>query len=400
VSFWHSACSTSSPDARTARKEESEEPDISSLLRMLGSVSDPRGRRGRQYPLDYVLAVCVVAMLAGARSYAEIARHAADMPQPLLKKIGARWDWFKLRYAWPGMSVIWNVLTRVDAAELDRITGTWIAARARKDRKGEWILALDGKVMRGAWTSGNDKVTMFSALLHDEAVTIAQVRVPDSTNEITQVEELLDAADIPEDASVLVTADAAHAQNATAEIIAGKEGRDYLVTVKKNQPSLCKAAAAKIIALLPGAPHDVVEERSRGRIKKWSCWRTGADGIDFPHIRQIACIRRETFEISGDRISREYALILTSRNAEKMTAADISRHTRNHWGIENKSHYIRDTVYREDHDQAWAGEGPQALASLHNLAIGLIRVKDKNAIKETTEWICRDRMRALQLMAT
>ena len=284
MSFWHSACSTSSPDARTARKEESEEPDISSLLRMLGSVSDPRGRRGRQYPLDYVLAVCVVAMLAGARSYAEIARHAADMPQPLLKKLGARWDWFKLRYAWPGMSVIWNVLTRVDAAELDRITGTWIAARARKDRKGEWILALDGKVMRGAWTSGNDKVTMFSALLHDEAVTIAQVRVPDTTNEITQVEELPDAADIPEDASVLVTADAAHAQNATAEIIAGKEGRDYLVTVKKNQPSLCKAAAAKIIALLPGAPHDVVEERSRGRIKKWSCWRTGADGIDFPHM--------------------------------------------------------------------------------------------------------------------
>jgi hypothetical protein len=237
---------------------------------MRGSVSDPRGSKGRQYPVEYVLAVCVVAMLAGAKSYAEIARHAADMPQPLLRNLGAKLDWFKLRYAWPGMSLIWNVLTRVDAAELDRITGTWIAARARKGRKGEWILALDGKVIRGAWTSENDKVTMFSALLHDEAVTIAQVRVPDITNEITQV-----------------------------------------------------------------------EERGRGRIKKWSCWRTGADGIDFPHVSQVACIRRETFEISGDRISKEYALILTSRNAEKMTAADINRHTSNHWRIENKSHYIR-----------------------------------------------------------
>jgi hypothetical protein len=311
VSFWHSACSTSSPDARAVRKEKPEEPGISALLCMLGSVPDPRGSKGRQYPLEYVLAVCVVAMLAGAKSYAEIARHAADMPQPLLRRLGARWDWFKLRHAWPGMSVIWNVLTRVDAAELDRITGAWIAARARKDREGEWILALDGKVMRGAWTSENDKVTMFSALLHDEAVTIAQVRVPDATNEITQVEELLNAAEIPEDAAVLVTADAAHAQDDTAEIIAGKEGRDYLVTLKKNQPSLCKAAAAKILALLPGAPHDVMEERGRGRIKKWSCWRTGADGIDFPHVRQVACIRRETFEISGDRISKEYALILT-----------------------------------------------------------------------------------------
>jgi len=38
-----------------------------------------------------------------------------------------------------------------------------------------------------------------------------------------------------------------------------------------------------------------------------------------------------------------------------MTAADVNRHIRSHWGIENKSHYVRDTVYREDHGQAWAG---------------------------------------------
>ena len=48
------------------------------------------------------------------------------------------------------MLVIRNVLTMIDAAGLDRITGTRIAARARKDEKGEWILASNGKVMRGA----------------------------------------------------------------------------------------------------------------------------------------------------------------------------------------------------------------------------------------------------------
>jgi len=78
----------------------------------------------------------------------------------------------------------------------------------------------------------------------------------------------------------------------------------------------------------------------------------------------LAIIRRETFEISGDRISKVHALILTSRKAGRMTAADVSRHTRGHWGIENKSHYIRDTVYREDSSQAWAAEGPHALGSL------------------------------------
>lgn len=64
--------------------------------------------------------------------------------------------------------------------------------------------------------------------------------------------------------------------------------------------------------------------------------------------------------------------MITSRDSGKMTAAGISKATREHWGIENTSHYPRDTIYREDHCQAWRGEGPQVLASLHNLALGLL----------------------------
>ena len=45
-------------------------------------------------------------------------------------------------------------------------------------------------------------------------------------------------------------------------------------------------------------------------------------------------------------------------------------------------------------------DGPHALASLRNLTLGLFRLKNANSIKETTEWICRDRMRALQFMTT
>jgi hypothetical protein len=172
------------------------------------------------------------------------------------------------------------------------------------------------------------------------------------------------------------------------------------MTVKGNQPSLQREVFDKILPLLAGTPHDVTEEHDRGRIKRWSCWTTSAEGIDFPHARQAAIIRREIFEISGDRISKEHALILTSRKAEKMTAADVNRHTRGHWGIENKNHYVRDTVYREDNGQAWAENGPHSLASLRNLTLGLLRLKNVNSIKETTEWICRDRTRALQFMTT
>ena len=400
MSSSHSACSPSSPDAGTAGNDGAEDADISSLLCMLAAVTDPRSPQGIQHLLQFVLAVCVVAMLAGAKNYREIASYAADICQSLLKKLGAEWNWFMLRYKYPSKSTIRNVLTRIDAAELDRLTGAWLSAQARKDGKGEWEIALDGKVMRGAWTNENDKVTLFSAMLHREAITIAQVRVPDGTNEITQADTLLDTAKVPEGESVLVTLDAAHTQRETAETICGKPGWDYLMTVKGNQPSLQRAVFDGILPLLAGAPHHVMEEHSRGRIKKWSCWIADAEGIDFPHAAQAAFIRREIFEISGDRISKEHALILTSRESGKMTAADANRHTRGHWGIENKSHYIRDTLYREDHGQAWAGNGPQALASLRNLALGLFRLKNVKAIKETTEWVCRDQARALQFMTT
>ena len=172
------------------------------------------------------------------------------------------------------------------------------------------------------------------------------------------------------------------------------------MTVKGNQPSLHREVFDKILPLLTEAPHHVTEEHDRGRIKRRSCWITGAEGIDFPHARQAAFIRREIFEISGDRISKEHALILTSRKTEMMTAADVNRHARGHWGIENKSHYIRDTVYREDDSQAWQESGPHALAALRNLTLGLFRLKNANSIKETTEWVCRDRTRALQFMTT
>lgn len=400
MSSSHSACSPSSPDAGAAGNDGAEDADISSLLCMLAAVTDPRSPQGIQHLLQFVLAVCVVAMLAGAKNYREIASYAADICQSLLKKLGAEWNWFTLCYKYPSKSTIRNVLTRIDAAALDRLTGAWLSAQARKDGKGEWEIALDGKVMRGAWTDENDKVTLFSAMLHREAITIAQVRVPDGTNEITQADTLLDTAKVPEGESVLVTLDAAHTQRETAETICGKPGWDYLMTVKGNQPSLQRAVFDGILPLLAGAPHHVMEEHSRGRIKKWSCWIADAEGIDFPHAAQTAFIRREIFEISGDRISKEHALILTSRESGKMTAADANRHTRGHWGIENKSHYIRDTLYREDHGQAWAGNGPQALASLRNLALGLFRLKNVKAIKETTEWVCRDQARALQFMTT
>jgi len=46
------------------------------------------------------------------------------------------------------------------------------------------------------------------------------------------------------------------------------------------------------------------------------------------------------------------------------------------------------------HNQSWRRNGPQALASLRNLATGLFRIKNVKSIKEPTEMVHMDRMLA------
>lgn len=377
---------------------------ISELSAMLASVPEFRKARGRKYNLAFILATCLVAVLGGAKNYREISTTVAAIPQWMLRLMGAEWNYFTLRYEHPRKTTIWRALTCVDAAELDAVSGKWLLSRARRDRKDDgsftWEIAMDGKALRGAWTDENDQFTLFSAMLHREQVTIAQVRVPDGTKETTQVQALADKCDIMEGETVLATLDAAFSSRDTGKIIGGKEGWDYLITLKTDKPRLYGKAREKIARVLGEPPRDVMKETRRGRTKVWSCWTAGANGIEFPHLEQVACILREVFSAAGDKVSKEVAIVMTSAKPEKMTAADISRHVRNHWGIENRSHYIRDTVYREDHNQAYSGNGPNGLAALRNLAIGLFRLKAVTNIKEATELVHLDLTRAVPLMTT
>jgi predicted transposase YbfD/YdcC len=407
VPFCQHPCCSSIRDTDSARERphgDRGEADISELLEMLARVPEFRREKGREYSLGFVLAACVVATLAGARNYREIATVASMISQHQLRLLGAAWDNFTSCYRSPRRTLIWTVLTHINAAELDRITGTWLLAQARKHKDDEgrikWAIAIDGKVLRGAWTGENDKVTLFSAMLQEEALTIAQVRVPDGTNEITQVKALASQIGIRHGESVLATLDAAHCNRETASFIGRKQGWDYLITVKTDKPKLYGNAADKIRPALTREPDDIMTERGRGVIKKWSCWTEAASKVDFPHISQIACVYREVFSLTGEKISKDVAIQVTSAAQSELTAADINRHTRMHWGIENKEHYIRDTVYAEDGNQSWKGNGPQALASLRNLATGLFRMKNVKSIREATELVHMNRMMALLYMTT
>lgn len=365
---------------------------------MLRRVKDFRNARGKVYDLEFVLAVAIVATLAGATNYRQTGSQAADMPQNLLAQLGAPYDHFRKRYTAPSESTIREILKEVDADALDLVVGTWLQERATRQDDGDMVIALDGKVLRGAWTDKNRQVTLFSAMIHEEGVVLAQTRVPENTNEITQVENLVKRIKHKRGRTV-ATFDAAHTQFKTA-LLLRKRGIDYVMTVKGNQPTLYRQVFDRCLPLLQEPPGHQEEERGHGRIKRWTTWTTTAEDIRFPHARTVAVIRREEFDLEGVRLTKEYAFIITSLRKERATPVAIHSRVRQHWGIENRVHYVRDTTWREDACRAHVGNGPRNLALLRNLALSLFRLHDVTRIKETVESICRDRNRALPFLAT
>ena len=372
--------------------------DISHLLAMLHLVKDFRGSHGKMYSLDYVLAAVIVATFGRAMNYTEIAEHVTDIPQDMLARLGAPYCHFSQTYLAPSLSTISNILKKVDDHALDLVTGTWLHELATRGREGDMVLAMDAKVLRGTRTSGNRQAAVFSAMIHGIGVVIGQIRVPDGTNEITQVTNLVKKLRYTRGRTIL-TADAAHTQFTTARFLRAR-GIDVVMNIKGNQPKLYRAVFERCLTIVQETPGHVVEENSHGRIRRWTVWTTSAEGIRFPHMHTVALICREEFDPDGNRLIKEYAYILTTLRTKRATPEAIYTHVRQHWGIENKIHYVRDTAFREDACQAHTGNGPQNLATIRNLVLGLLRLHGVTKIAKTLRSISRDRYRALRFMVT
>jgi predicted transposase YbfD/YdcC len=368
----------------------STDEQVPGLLEVLAQVTDPRRKRGRRFTLVFMLAVVVVCVVAGAKNFREIGDQAADLPQDLLAALGGRPHTLWRKIIVPSEKRIRTLLQALDAAALDAVIGCWLRALATAGKLDTLMtaIAIDGKWLRGV---ADGQVKLFAAMLHEDKVMIAQHRIPDDTNEITQIRELLDPVDLT---GAVITADAAHAQHDTAEYVAGERGSDYLLQVKGNQPGLQRAIYDKVSAECGTAPDHVRLDYGHGRIIRRSIWVTGADGINFPHAAQVTRIRRDTYDLTGTALAKEIVHGITSLDAGRGTPAVLAGLTRGQWGIESV-HWLRDTAYAEDHNTGYTGDGPQVMATLRNVAISLLHLAGITEINRTLQRISRDRTRAL-----
>ena len=99
-----------------------------------------------------------------------------------------------------------------------------------------------------------------------------------------------------------------------------------------------------------------------------------AAGIAFPHAAQAIRVTRRIRPLSGQKKWRTVTVYaITSLDAAQAAPGQLAQWIRGHWQIE-LLHHIRDVSYGEDASQIRTGSGPQAMAALRNLGIGILKM--------------------------
>ncbi len=98
------------------------------------------------------------------------------------------------------------------------------------------------------------------------------------------------------------------------------------------------------------------------------------DYVDFPYCGQVACLERYREDVKSGKIQNETVYLITSLSQDDADGERLLTLIRGHWGIENKSHYVRDFTFDEDRFKVRTKSGPRIMATLRNFAISIFRL--------------------------
>src|SRR3954471_13961841 len=268
------------------------------LMAVFDELPDPRrDPRNKLHRLTDILTIATCAVIAGAESWeaiAEYGRTKADFFRRFLP----------LDNGIPSPDTFERVFAKLAPGAFSRAFGRWMAAAC--EATGLIPIAVDGKSARRAKRdTATGCLTVVSAWATENRLTLGQVAVPDGSNEIGAIPELLRTLDL---AGAIVTIDAAGCQVANAEIIRGRGGH-YLLAVKDNQPTL-RAAVERVVeeaceADFVGVAMDGDEatDDAHGRHEeRYVTVISNPEGIpaDWPDVAAVALVNRER-EVGGER---------------------------------------------------------------------------------------------------
>ena len=359
--------------------------DVKEILRHFEQLEDPRSKVNRLHPLDSVVVIAIMAVLAGANGPTAIATWA-NMKSELLLKL------LKLPHGIPQKDVFRRVLATLKPDVFQACFTMWLtalrAAAAEATGVDRPTLAIDGKTARRSHDRSRSLGALHSVSVwaSEFGLTLAQVATAEKSNEITAIPTLLSLVDIH---GAIITIDAMGTQTAIAEQIVDGGG-DYLLALKGNQENLHEAAIAYIAEQTKtdfrgiGARRLDTTETKHGRTEMRTYIQMPAPktlpgfdrwkGLFSIGVAILCCIRegKQTLE------ARYFISSLPVK------VKQFAHAVRSHWGIENSCHWCLDVTYREDESRIRDEHLRENFAWLNRLTLSLLKQhsgKDSIAMK-------------------
>ena len=372
-----------------------DDPDLVPLFSLLDSIEDPRRDHLKVYSLSQVLALVVIGMLAECENWVEIA------------------DFARLRQEWlashglfvngtPSHDTLGRIFRLLDATVFARFFATW-AQQVVGPIVG--VLAIDGKTSRASGDGDLSKpIHTVSVWSSETGLTLAQVATAEKSNEITAIPQVLDLVSVK---GCTVTIDAMGCKKDIAEKIC-HGGGNYLLQVKRNQPGTLNditdffthadQCGWKEIEYTTCTTVELKNRRGRNEIRTaWACPVRGPwmDSHQWTDLHQVVRIRREQTRNKKTTIEDHYYITSDHRDATHQLSC-----ARQHWGIENRCHWVLDVAFNEDRSRVRKNHAAHNLVTIRRFVLNLLRLEPSDkGIKRRRKIAGWDHNYLIQLLA-
>lgn len=333
-------------------------------------IHDPRIDRTKKHQLVDILIIALCATVCGVEGWEEIEIFAEE-----------RQDWFRefleLPNGIPSHDTMYRVFSRINPKELNAALVRWTEG-LQQSVEGK-VVAIDGKTLRGSFdtATGKSALHVVSAWVEDNSLVLGQVAVPDKENEITKIPELLRMLQLR---GAIVTLDAMGCQKEISRIIRQECKADYVLSLKKNQPSLYNEVV-HFFNVAEESEYFVQDrferlEKGHGRIEQRTCVCLDVAGeLDhvcsgWTELKTVAKIH-SVREINGKRQEQTRYFI----SSLACDASTIAHAVRTHWSIENSLHWRLDMTFKEDASRIRKDCAPENMAALRRIAFSLAKAR-------------------------
>ena len=343
------------------------------FLRYFEDLPDARQIGKVRYPLAEVLLLCLLAVLAGAETFVDIALFGD-------KKLGFLRRFRPFVEGTPSHDHLGDILATLDAEAFQRCFVAWVASLTGVAAE---VIAIDGKTVRRS-KGAKAPIHMVSAFAVRQRLVLGQVKVAEKANEIVAIPKLLDMLAIE---GAIVTIDAMGCQRAIAQKIVDKKA-DYVLALKGNQGLLCEdvelfAAEQKAKGFENTTiSRDQTTDGDHGRIETRTttvihdiAWLQ--ERHDWPGLKGVVMI--ESIREINDKIERETRFYVTSL---VLLADQLGPIIRSHWAVENSLHWVMDMIFRDDECRVRTDHAPANFTTLKHMATNLLRrVPSKDSLR-------------------